>query len=94
MLTKREDKLLLEHTEEEWDLVLDINLKGSFNILRAVAPQMIEQKDGHIMLVSSGTGLSAGQGPFKLCRSEVGCERFDEGGRQGVWRVQYKSERR
>lgn len=60
MLTKKENKLLLDHTEEDWDLVVDVNLKGSFNVLRAVAPQMIKQKDGHIILVSSGTGLRPG----------------------------------
>jgi len=61
MLTKKANKSLLDHTEEEWDLVVDINLKGSFNVLRAVAPQMIKQKDGHIILVSSGTGLRPGK---------------------------------
>ncbi len=65
MLTKEKNKLLLEHSEEEWDLVVDVNLKGSFNCLRAVAPQMIKQGDGHIILVSSGTGLR----PAKLMSS-------------------------
>jgi 3-oxoacyl-[acyl-carrier protein] reductase len=60
MLTKKENKLLLDHTEEEWDLVVDVNLKGSFNCVRAVAPQMVKQKDGHIILVSSGTGIRPG----------------------------------
>ena len=60
MLTKQKNKLLLEHSEKEWDLVLEVNLKGSYNCLRAVAPQMIKQRDGHIMLVSSGTGIRPG----------------------------------
>jgi len=60
MLTKKENKLLLDHSEEEWDLVMDVNLKGSFNCIRAVAPQMIKQRDGHIILVSSGTGIRPG----------------------------------
>ncbi len=61
MLTKKENKSLLDHTEDDWDLVIDVNLKGSFNVLRAAAPQMIKQKDGHIILVSSGTGLRPGK---------------------------------
>jgi 3-oxoacyl-[acyl-carrier protein] reductase len=61
MLTKTKSKPLLEHSEEEWDLVIDVNLKGSFNCIKAVAPQMIEQKDGHIILVSSGTGIRPGK---------------------------------
>ncbi|MBI4186954.1 MAG: SDR family oxidoreductase [Chloroflexi bacterium] len=60
MLTGKADKLLLEHTEEEWDLVVDVNLKGTFNCLKAVAPQMIKQKGGHIILVSSGSGIKPG----------------------------------
>jgi 3-oxoacyl-[acyl-carrier protein] reductase len=62
MLARKDKKLLVDHTEEEWDLVVDVNLKGSFNCIKAVAPQMIKQKDGHIILVSSGTGLRPG--PF------------------------------
>ncbi len=61
MLTKKQNKLLLDHTEEDWDLVMDVNLKGSFNVLRAVVPQMIKQRGGHIILISSGTGLRPGK---------------------------------
>jgi 3-oxoacyl-[acyl-carrier protein] reductase len=61
MLTRKGEKRLLEHTEEIWDLVVDINLKGSFNCIKAVVPQMIKQKDGHIILVSSGSGLRPGK---------------------------------
>jgi len=59
--TKKDNKLLVDHSEEEWDLVVDVNLKGSFNCIRAVAPQMIKQRDGHIILVSSGTGIRPGK---------------------------------
>ena len=56
-LTKKENKLLLEYSEEDWDLVVDINLKGTFNCLRAVAPQMIKQQEGHFILIASLQGL-------------------------------------
>lgn len=52
-----EEKLLVDHTEEDWDLVLDTNLKGVFFCMKAVIPQMVSQKDGHIMIMSAGTGL-------------------------------------
>jgi 3-oxoacyl-[acyl-carrier protein] reductase len=61
MLTRKGEKRLLEHTEEIWDLVIDINLKGSFNCIKAVVPQMIKQKDGHIILISSGSGFRPGK---------------------------------
>ncbi len=60
MLTKKDNKALLDQTEEEWDLVVNVNLKGSFNCVRAVAPYMIQQQSGHIILVASGTGIRPG----------------------------------
>lgn len=60
MLTRKDNKALLEQSEEEWDLVVDVNLKGSFNCVRAVAPHMVQQRNGHIILVASGTGIRPG----------------------------------
>ncbi len=51
------EKLILEHTDADWDLVLETNLKGVFNCIKAVAVPMIEQKDGQIIIMSSGTGM-------------------------------------
>lgn len=51
------EKLLVEHTEEDWDLVLETDLKGTFNCLKAAAGPMIKQKDGSILIMSSGTGM-------------------------------------
>lgn len=41
----------------EWEQSLAVNLTGSFHWIKAVAPIMMEQRDGHIILVASGTGL-------------------------------------
>ncbi len=51
------EKLLIEHTEEDWDLVVDTDLKGTFFCIKAVAAPMMRQKDGHITIMSSGTGM-------------------------------------
>jgi NAD(P)-dependent dehydrogenase (short-subunit alcohol dehydrogenase family) len=48
----------LEITEEQWDLALDVNLKGPFLVSQAVAPTMLEQKKGLILNI---TDLSAFQ---------------------------------
>ena len=53
-------KPLTEMTEEEWDKVLDINLKGCFNCTRAVAPIMIKQKSGKIVNITSIAGSVIG----------------------------------
>jgi 3-oxoacyl-[acyl-carrier protein] reductase len=47
------DALLVNMTDEEWDFVVDLSLKGSFLCARAVAPHMIEQGYGKIVNISS-----------------------------------------
>lgn len=54
-----QDNLLPNLKEEEWDAVLDVNLKGAFLITQAVAPYMIEQNRGNIVLISSMAALGA-----------------------------------
>jgi 3-oxoacyl-[acyl-carrier protein] reductase len=45
-------------TEEEWDRVINLNLKTAFLCCRAVAPTMIEKKKGRIISISSGAGIA------------------------------------
>lgn len=49
---------VLEFPEEQWDLIIDTNLKGYFLVARAVAPQMIERGYGKIINMSSIFGLT------------------------------------
>ena len=51
---------LVEMTEQDWDRVLDINLKGVFNCTKAVLPKMIEQKSGAIINIASIAGAVVG----------------------------------
>jgi 3-oxoacyl-[acyl-carrier protein] reductase len=53
-------KPLAEMTEQEWDRVLDVNLKGIFHFTRAVLPRMIEQKRGKIINIASVAGSVVG----------------------------------
>jgi NAD(P)-dependent dehydrogenase (short-subunit alcohol dehydrogenase family) len=53
-------KLLHELTIEEWDRVMDLNVRGTFLLMRAVLPIMLKQKKGSIILTSSVAGLMAG----------------------------------
>lgn len=46
-------KPLVEQTEADWDLVLDVNLKGVFLCCQRVAPEMIKQKRGAIVNIAS-----------------------------------------
>ncbi|MCX7956997.1 MAG: 3-oxoacyl-[acyl-carrier-protein] reductase [Endomicrobia bacterium] len=66
------DNLLLRMTEEEWDLVLDINLKGSFNFAKAVSKYMIKQKSGRIINIASVVGLMGNAGQVNYSASKGG----------------------
>ncbi len=66
---------LLEMTEEDWDIVLDINLKGVFNCTQAVLGHMMEQRYGKIINISSIVGLgfstTVGQASYGTAKAGV-----------------------
>ncbi len=68
---KEEGSLLMEMEEEEWDWLLDSNLKGAFLCIKAVAPQMIKQGGGHIINISSGHAIygAAGRGHYSAAKA-------------------------
>jgi len=66
------DNLLMRMTEEEWDFVLDTNLKGTFNYCRAVSKHMISQREGKIINVSSVVGLIGNPGQVNYSASKAG----------------------
>lgn len=51
------DGLLIKYKEADWDEVLRVNLKGCFNTMQAFVPLMIESGGGHIINISSSSGL-------------------------------------
>ena len=61
-----------EKTEDDWDHVLDTNLKSVFLISKAVAPSMIKNKRGDIVNISSLAGLNAFAGGGIYCASKWG----------------------
>jgi 3-oxoacyl-[acyl-carrier protein] reductase len=61
-----------ELREEDWDRVMDINLKGVFLVSRAVAPQMIRRGTGHIVNISSLAGKNTFIGGGVYCASKWG----------------------
>ncbi|MGA3244094.1 MAG: 3-oxoacyl-[acyl-carrier-protein] reductase [Bacteroidota bacterium] len=66
------DNLLMRMTEEDWDLVLDTNLKGTFNYCRAVSKHMISQREGKIINISSVVGLIGNPGQVNYSASKAG----------------------
>ncbi len=53
-------KGIVDITEEEWDLVMDVNLKGTFNWCKAVVPHMLRQQRGRIINISSVNAHTGG----------------------------------
>jgi gluconate 5-dehydrogenase len=65
-------KPFVEMTEKDWDFVLDINLKGVFLCTNAVAKQMIKQKSGKIISISSIAGEVGFMNTSAYCASKAG----------------------
>jgi len=63
---------VVDCTEEEWDLQLDINLKGTFLMSKAVLPHMIQRRRGVIINNSSGWGIAGGDAAVAYCASKGG----------------------
>ena len=66
------DGLLMKMSEEDYDVVLDTNLKGTFNCIRFVARQMIKQKGGRIINMSSVSGVLGNAGQTNYSASKAG----------------------
>ncbi|HIE23539.1 MAG TPA: 3-oxoacyl-ACP reductase FabG [Candidatus Korarchaeota archaeon] len=63
---------IIEITEEEWDWMLSINLKGTFNVTKLVVPWMIERRFGRIINVASIAGKSGGTVGVAYAASKAG----------------------
>jgi len=66
------DGLILRMKEDDWDLVMDINLKGAFNGIKAVMRSMMKQKSGRIINISSVVGLTGNAGQANYAASKAG----------------------
>ena len=66
------DTLLMRMTEEQWDQVIQINLKGIFNLTKAVIRPMMKQRAGSIINMSSVVGISGNAGQSNYSASKAG----------------------
>ncbi|HMB45359.1 MAG TPA: 3-oxoacyl-ACP reductase FabG, partial [Candidatus Methanoperedens sp.] len=67
-----QDALVVKMTEEQWDKVININLKGPFNCIQAVAEQMIAQGSGVILNISSIVALYGNVGQTNYAATKAG----------------------
>ena len=66
------DNLILRMNESDFDNVINVNLKGSFNCLKAVTPIMLKQKHGKIINMASVVGVIGNPGQVNYCASKAG----------------------
>jgi 3-oxoacyl-[acyl-carrier protein] reductase len=66
------DTLLIRMSEEDWDAVLDINLKGAFLVTKAVAKIMMKQRSGSIVNIASVVGVMGNPGQVNYSASKGG----------------------
>ncbi len=66
------DKLLLRMTEEDWDAVLNVNLKGTFNCTKAAIKHMVKHKSGRVVNIASVVGEMGNAGQANYAASKAG----------------------
>lgn len=66
------DGLMMRMTEQQWDMVINVNLKSAFNFVHAITPIMMKQKTGSIINMSSVVGVSGNAGQCNYSASKAG----------------------
>jgi 3-oxoacyl-[acyl-carrier protein] reductase len=66
------DGLSMRMTEEDWDVVVDTNLKGTFNCIQAFERSMVKQRSGRIINIGSVAGLMGNAGQANYAASKAG----------------------
>jgi 3-oxoacyl-[acyl-carrier protein] reductase len=66
------DNILLRLTDDDWNVVLDANLKGSFNTIRGAIKGMMKRRSGRIINITSIVGLTGNKGQANYAASKAG----------------------
>lgn len=66
------DNLVLRMEEKDWDTVVEVNLKGTFNCIKAVARHMLKARSGRIINIASVIGLIGNAGQTNYAASKAG----------------------
>lgn len=66
------DTLLMRMSEEDWDAVLETNLKGAFHCMKAATRPMIRQRSGRIISISSVSGIAGNAGQANYSAAKAG----------------------
>ena len=72
------DNLIMRMSEEDWDSVMSVNLKGSFNCAKAVTRSMLKARYGRIVNISSVVGISGNAGQANYASTKAGLIGFSK----------------
>ena len=86
------DGLIIRMKEEDWDLVLSINLKGAFNCTKAALKYMTKQRTGTIINIASIVGAMGNAGPGELRGVQGRAHRSHQDDRAGIREPQHHGE--
>jgi 3-oxoacyl-[acyl-carrier protein] reductase len=66
------DNLLMRIKDDDWDVVLDTNLRGAFNLIRAASRGMMKRRSGRIVNITSVVGITGNKGQANYSASKAG----------------------
>ena len=66
------DKLLIKMSEEDWDKVMEVNLKGAFNCTKIIGRKMMRKRSGKIINITSVVGITGNVGQANYAASKAG----------------------
>lgn len=66
------DGLMMRMSEQQWDMVINVNLKSAFNFIHALTPVMMKQRSGSIINMASVVGVSGNAGQANYSASKAG----------------------
>lgn len=66
------DGLMMRMSEQQWDMVINVNLKSAFNFIHAITPVMLKQRSGSIINMSSVVGVHGNAGQSNYSASKAG----------------------
>ena len=77
------DRLLVRMGLEDWDQVMDVDLRGAFLCTKFVMPQLIRRRQGRVINISSVVGMSGNPGQANYAAAKAGLIGFTKGGGPG-----------